>query len=108
ERQFEELRDLAASAGFSVGIVVLPCREQVAGQYANARYQNRIRSIAERLGFAMIDPLPPLSQSPMRKDRLFIPYDRNHPSAAGHHIIAQTLARYLQEHNVLATGGQDH
>jgi lysophospholipase L1-like esterase len=107
ERQFAELRDLARSAGFSVGIVVLPCREQVTGQYANARYQNRIRSIAQRLGFAVIDPLPPLSQSPMRKDRLFIPYDRNHPSAAGHHIIAQTIVQYLQEHEIRGTGHKD-
>ena len=82
----------AAAEGFSVGIVVLPCKEQVLGEYPNARYQNRVRTIAEPLGFFVIDPLHALAASDLRKDALFIPYDRNHPSAAGHRIIGEALS----------------
>jgi len=38
----------------------------------------------------------------MRKDRLFIPYDRNHPSAAGHRIIGETIATFLNQHGEAA------
>jgi lysophospholipase L1-like esterase len=39
----------------------------------------------------VIDPLPVLAASQERKDRLFVPYDRNHPSGAGHRLIAQAI-----------------
>jgi phospholipase/lecithinase/hemolysin len=29
---------------------------------------------------------------------LFIPYDRNHPSAAGHRVIAQAIMEYFNQH----------
>ena len=87
----EELRALGASHGFRVGIVTLPCREQVSGEYPNAQYQSRIRAIAERLGFFVVDPLPGLTASPLNKKDLYIPYDRNHPSVEGHRIIAESI-----------------
>ena len=46
--------------------------------------------MAEPLGFHVIDPLPLMSEH--RKPELFIPYDRNHPSAEGHALIAQAIA----------------
>jgi hypothetical protein len=73
---------------------VLPCREQVTGQYSNAKYAQKLRSLAEPFGFHVIDPLPGLRDgSDVRT--LFIPYDRNHPSAAGHQLIAQEIIRHL-------------
>ena len=47
--------------------------------------------MAEPLGFFVIDPLPVLAASKERKDRLYVPYDRNHPSEAGHRLIAQAI-----------------
>jgi lysophospholipase L1-like esterase len=99
--QLGELRALAASYGFPVGIVVLPCKEQVLGQYPNAQYQSRVRTIAEPLGMFVIDPLPSLA-SERRKDELFIPYDRNHPSAVGHRIIAESVFRSLLDQERLS------
>jgi lysophospholipase L1-like esterase len=90
-KQFDELRRLAVTHGFTVGVLVLPPREQVLGLYPHARYQDRVRSMAESAGFFMIDPLPALTASPERKDRLFVAYDRNHPSGAGHRLIAQAI-----------------
>jgi lysophospholipase L1-like esterase len=97
EKRLGDLRALAASR-FAVDILVLPCREQVAGQYPTAKYQSRVRDIADRLGFAVIDPLPALIASRRPVSDLFIPYDRNHPSAAGHRIIADTVSHYIAEH----------
>lgn len=98
--QFQRLRSLADAKGFAVGIVILPCREQVMGQYPNARYQNRLRAIAEPLGFKVIDPLP-LMTGNQERQALFIPYDRNHPSAEGHALIAQAILRYVEEHQMV-------
>ncbi len=96
--QLNELRSMAAANAFAVGIVMLPPREQVQGAYPSAHYQDRLRAIAERLGFFVIDPLPALSASGITPETLYIPYDRNHPSAAGHRVIAQAVFENLQRH----------
>jgi lysophospholipase L1-like esterase len=98
--QFERLHALAKTSGFAVGVVTLPCREQVMGEYLSAKYQTRIRAMAEPLNFHVIDPLPLMSEH--RQSDLFIPYDRNHPSAEGHALIAQAIAGYLDEHQLVA------
>jgi lysophospholipase L1-like esterase len=97
--QFERLHALAKTGGFSVGVVTLPCREQVMGEYLSAKYQSRVRAMAGPLSFHVIDPLPLMSEH--RKPELFIPYDRNHPSAEGHALIAQAILRYLDEHQMV-------
>jgi lysophospholipase L1-like esterase len=96
--QLQDLQAAATEFHFSAGIVVLPPREQVFGLYPNSEYQKRIRSLADRLGLFVIDPLPSLVASSLRKPSLFIPYDRNHPSPAGHRLIAQSIATYLDGH----------
>jgi lysophospholipase L1-like esterase len=98
--QFGRLDTLARKEAFAVGIVVLPCREQVTGHYSNARYQNTIRSLAEPLGFHVIDPLPIMRESAGSQE-LFIPYDRNHPSVEGHGRIARAIAEYLRQHGLI-------
>jgi lysophospholipase L1-like esterase len=106
ERQLGELR-LLAESHFAVGIVVLPCREQVMGEFNEAKYQSRIREIAQRLGFFVVDPLPALAAHRNGTDDLFIAYDRNHPSAAGHRIIGQTIFGYLEQHELTPLSAQD-
>jgi lysophospholipase L1-like esterase len=106
EDELRNLRVLAAADHFSVGIVVLPCKEQVLGQYPAARYQTRIRSIAESLDFFVIDPLPSLAARKAQTDALFIPYDRNHPSAAGHRIIGEAIFQDLARREPFAANGR--
>ena len=96
--QLEDLKAAATDFHFSAGIVVLPPREQVFGLYPNSDYQKRIRGLANRLGLFVIDPLPSLVASPLQKPSLFIPYDRNHPSPAGHRLIARSIATYFDGH----------
>jgi lysophospholipase L1-like esterase len=104
--QLKDLRSMATTFGFSVGIVVLPPREQVMGVYPNASYQSRVRAIAGELGFHVIDPLPALVESHGQIDALFIPYDRNHPSALGHRVLAQSIVQQLEEQHALAPAAE--
>jgi lysophospholipase L1-like esterase len=97
--QFERLRSLAAAQKFAVGVVVLPPREEVMGQYSHPKYQSRVRDIVAPLGFHVIDPLSLMTEN--GKPDLFIPYDRNHPSAEGHELIARAIFRYLDEHRMV-------
>jgi hypothetical protein len=102
--QLQELRSLAAESGFSAGVVVLPPREQVVGLYPDSEYQGRIRRMADQLGLFVIDPLPLLTAGSKAKSSLFIPYDRNHPSAAGHRVIAETIVEYFDQHQSVVHG----
>lgn len=94
-QQFERLRSLASEGRFAVGVVVLPCKEQVMGRYPQAAFQKKVTSLARPLGFQVIDPLPLLAQTRGGADDLYIPYDRNHPSASGHRLIAEAIANYV-------------
>src|SRR5439155_19703161 len=96
--QLEDLKMAATDFHFSAGIVVLPPREQVFGLYPNSDYQKRLRRLADQLGLFVIDPLPSLVTSSLQKPSLFIPYDRNHPSPAGHSLIAQSIVTYFDGH----------
>jgi hypothetical protein len=96
--QLETLEASAAARGFAAGIVVLPPREQVIGLYPDSEYQKRIGRVAGQLGMFVIDPLPALKARAGHTGSLFIPYDRNHPSAAGHRVIAQAIMEYFNQH----------
>jgi hypothetical protein len=101
QRVSAQLKMLEASAsdhGFAAGVVVLPPREQVLGLYPDSDYQKRIGRMAEQVGMFVIDPLPALKARAGNKGALFIPYDRNHPSAVGHRLIAQTIMEYFDQH----------
>jgi lysophospholipase L1-like esterase len=106
EQEFTRLQALARGR-FRVAILALPCLEQVKGEFQTADYQPRLRAIADRLGFEVIDPLPDLARQDRRPDRLFIPYDRNHPSSAGHQIIGGSLVRFFDTHRGMLTAQQD-
>ena len=99
--QLEDLKAAATEFHFSAGIVVLPPREQVLGLYSDSGYQQRLRRLATGLGLFVIDPLPLLKASSRTQGSLFIPYDRNHPSAAGHRLIAQTIVDFFNQHEEL-------
>jgi len=91
-KQFDVLQQMAKSNGFSVGIVVLPPKEQVVGLYPAANYQRRLQTLAAAHGFFFVDPLPRMIATRENKDHLYIPYDRNHPTASGHRLIAEAIA----------------
>jgi lysophospholipase L1-like esterase len=86
------LQQMSKANGFSVGIVVLPPKEQVVGLHPTANYQRRLQALAAARGFFFVDPLPRMIATTENKDHLYIPYDRNHPTASGHRLIAEAIA----------------
>jgi hypothetical protein len=98
EGDLARVRDAAEKNGWRVGVVILPPRDQVDRDYPQATYQIKVSEIAERLGFFTIDPLPTLVAERARVNQLFLPYDFDHPSPAGHRIIAEMIAEYFAEH----------
>jgi lysophospholipase L1-like esterase len=102
---FDRLEALARDSGFAVGLVVLPCKEQVTGEFQSTKYLDTIRSLAEPRGFHVIDPVPLMRERATAPHDLYIPYDRNHPSAEGHALIAQAVYRHLTEHGLVTPAG---
>jgi lysophospholipase L1-like esterase len=92
------LRDIqrqGQEGGFAVGVVIIPIRAQVEGQYPHAEYQTKVRALAEPLGMFVVDPLPFLLQQPDHA-ALFIPWDRMHLSAPGNAQIARAAFEVLR------------
>jgi lysophospholipase L1-like esterase len=103
--EFDRLEALAREEGFTVGLVVLPCKEQVTGEFQSGKYLETIRSLAGARGFHVIDPVPLMRQQAAGRRDLYIPYDRNHPSPEGHALIAQAVHRYLADHGLVTALG---
>ena len=105
--QFGDLRSLSDSTHFVAGIIALPCRELVTGQYPSSNYLNRIRALAEPLNLFVIDLIPVMTAHGAKGEDLFIPYDRDHPSRLGDRLIAQVILSYLEQHVTAALAGKD-
>jgi hypothetical protein len=101
EIEMQQIKKLAEEAGARTGIVVLPSRQQVSGEFPNAQIQPKVRDIADRLEMFIIDPLPYLRAKRDEVESLFIPYDRHHPSAAGHRLIADAIVDELNSYEPL-------
>jgi hypothetical protein len=106
ETGLEEIRSVAEAQRSSVGIVVIPFKEQVVRDYPSARYQSRAKDVGNRLGLFVIDPLPRFVDYRAKAGSLFIPYDRHHPSANGHSLIGEVVADYLQQQEGLLGSGR--
>jgi hypothetical protein len=102
ESELSKVGTLADQFGFKVGIVVLPSRQQVAGDFPAARIQSKVREIAKRNHLFVIDPLPAFQKRREDIDTLYIAYDRHHPSATGHLIIADCIAEDLRTNDRLS------
>jgi lysophospholipase L1-like esterase len=90
----QEIKSYADAQGFAVGVLIVPIRAQVEGDYPDAAYQTRVQAMAKAQGFFVVDPLPRLRAH--AGEHLFIPYDRMHFSAAGNALIAHEAFDALQ------------
>ena len=102
EQTLSGIRGMAEAAGFKVGVVIIPIRAQVEGDYPVASYQTRARGIAESLGMFVVDPLVELRKQADRSG-LFIPYDRMHFSASGNAGIGRVVFDALAHRPEFAT-----
>jgi lysophospholipase L1-like esterase len=104
ESEMQRIKKLAREVGSRTGIVVLPSRQQVGSEFPHAEIQSKVREIARRLEMFVVDPLPNLRARRDEVESLFIPYDRHHPSALGHRIIAEAILAELVSLDRLHSG----
>jgi len=79
-------------------ILALPFRSLLEGQHPNSTYPLRARQAAESHAIPIIDLEPEFRRAVSERRPLFLPYDEDHPNAAGHDLAAQALARFVIRH----------
>lgn len=100
----EEFKALADTHDFVPIVVILPISAQVTRLDVPVHLQQRITSIAKKLGLRTLDVLHPLQQAYATGSDIFIPWDNVHYSPHGHRVVAEAIEQYLfQEGLVLSS-----
>jgi hypothetical protein len=85
----------AGEAHAPVVVMPVPIYQYVEETASAAAYQERFRELGAELGVAVHDPLPDFHRVPKSERRQFR-FERDvHPTAAGHRVLAESLARGL-------------
>ncbi len=114
------IRAIAADAsalGARTGVVLMPARfqvddadygrlrsgvEQAGGRLVRDAATERFQTAIAALNLPMLDPLPALRGAPEGPDLFF---KRNvHLTPRGHHVMAEALERFLEQHGLLDDG----
>ncbi len=98
EAALHRLATLEETNGFRALIVAFPLPLALDRSFPHSEYPSYLRDIAEREGIPLLDLEPSFRKSYQGHDSLFIPYDAEHPNAAGHDLEAQQIATYLATH----------
>jgi hypothetical protein len=89
-------------------VVILPMPMQVRQPAPPpVHMQERIMAMAARAGLRTIDLLPALRQAYVTNPDLYIPWDNEHFTPAGHLVVAETLRRYLSQEQLLTSWKQN-
>ncbi|MBI3769550.1 MAG: SGNH/GDSL hydrolase family protein [Deltaproteobacteria bacterium] len=91
----QRLKDLGDREQFRPVLVAFPIPIAVAQPFAKSSYPARLQELAAREGIPVLDLTPAFRASYHGHESLFIPYDGDHPNAAGHEIAAQEITRFL-------------
>jgi hypothetical protein len=97
--EFGNIGEIAKEYECDLGIIVLPSRQQVAGDFPDSEILPKVTAIANELGCEVIDPLPRLHERRREIDSLYIAYDWHHPTCTGHQIISDSIANDLKDDN---------
>jgi len=101
ERTFARMKDLAASAGFEVTVLIAPTAARVYGAdfeglpplSAEPHFIRQVETLAERNGFETIDLLDRLA--PFTEKELLYYRDDHHWNARGNEVVAGVVAEEL-------------
>lgn len=95
EQSLKVMKEIANENNTTFLIVSIPRRDQVDGSYQAKRYNQRLESIASKVGIPVINVLEPLKESYKKYGKdLFIPWD-GHNSGVANRVIAQEITRAL-------------
>lgn len=98
------LHELAAANHFRPLLVTFPIPLAVERSFPHSSYPARLEEIGAREGIAVLDLGQDFRAAYHGRESLFIPYDADHPNAAGHELAARAMAAFLGREN--AGGGE--
>lgn len=90
-----QLRELSENNGFRPLLVAFPIPLALARSYPHSSYPATLKRLADREGLPLIDLTDAFRGAYHGHESLFIPYDGDHPNAAGHALAARAIARFL-------------
>jgi lysophospholipase L1-like esterase len=97
QQRFVDLASTFARHGTSGAVVLLPSRTQAALDDGHRAFRDRAADAAARAGLGIIDAFEPFLEAESLEP-LYIPYDRDHPTARGYALIAGVVAQALTDH----------
>jgi lysophospholipase L1-like esterase len=98
EEAVHRLRILGEKAEFRTLIVAFPLPLALDRSYPKSEYPSRLRDIALSEGLPFLDLEPSFRRAYRGHASLFIPYDADHPNAAGHDLAARETVAFLLDH----------
>jgi lysophospholipase L1-like esterase len=96
--QLQRLRSIADREGIKVLVVAFPIPIKLDRPFPNSSYPKRLIELASSTGVPVIDLEPSFRAEYRGHESLFIPYDGDHPNAAGHAIAAKEINAFLAAH----------
>jgi lysophospholipase L1-like esterase len=96
--QVRRLKELSERGGFRVLMVTFPIPLAIDRPFPKSSYPARLQEIAARENIAVLDLTEAYRAAYHGHESLFIPYDGDHPNAAGHAIAAHEITQYLTAH----------
>ncbi len=95
EKAMKKFGKLAEAYSFKPVIVVFPIPPTLAESYPKSKFVDTVRGIAKRSNIPLVDLEPEFRAAYKGHESLFIPYDSDHPNAAGHAVAAKAISRFL-------------
>lgn len=101
EQAMQKLKFLSGQNGFTPIVVAFPIPVALASDYPDNRFVETIHSIAVRTNMHFLDLEPAFREAYKGHESLFIPYDSDHPNAAGHAVAAKAIADFFVSENLI-------
>ena len=98
EAAVHRLAVLGDTSGFHTLIVAFPLPVVLDRSFPRSEYPSRLREIAKHERLLFLDLEPPFRAAYHGHESLFIPYDADHPNAAGHDLAAREIVAVLLAH----------
>lgn len=95
ENALLRLRTLVDQQGARLLLVAFPVPLAVEQSFPASSYPGQMQRFASREGMPFIDLTGPFQRNFRGHESLFIPFDGDHPNAAGHDLAAQEIMRIL-------------
>jgi lysophospholipase L1-like esterase len=91
----ERFRHLASREAYRLLIVAIPIPMALDRPYPKSEYPSRLEQMSRDLQIPFLDLQPTFASTYHGHESLFIPYDADHPNAAGHALAAREIARAI-------------